>query len=228
LALDYPGYSIDKETIYRYIYSRHQRRLMLWHYLPLHRKRRLKKDGRKVKRFQRILGVVPISERPPVVAKRERLGDWESDDMEGKRSDHSVVSVTVERRARVARIRKLGNHTAQEKAAILVLQLQQEHPALRKTLTLDRGPENKSHRDITQATGVPVYFTNAYHAWEKGTVENTIGRIRRYIPRGRSVDGISEEYLRALEETVNNTPRKCLGFLTPNEALERMLAASYQ
>ena len=73
-----------------------------------------------------------------------------------------------------------------------------------------------------------MFFCHAYHSWEKGTNENTNGRIRRYIPKGKSIDTLSDEEVAQVEYALNNTPRKCLGFLTPQEALEQELKAAGQ
>jgi len=227
LPIDHPGYSIHHETIYRYVYEKKQRRMKLWSNLVLHRKRRMKKNGRKVQAFGRLNEAIPIIQRPEIINNRKQPGHWETDNMEGKRSDTSSVSVTVERMTRVTRIRLLTNHTAATKTQVLVGQLKQEGALLRKSLTVDRGAENSNHKDITGITGIPVYACNSYHSWEKGTVENMIGRIRRYIPKGKSVEGVTQEKLYLIEEVLNNTPRKCLGYLTPNEYLERILSASY-
>lgn len=227
LPVDHPGYSIDDETIYRYIYGRKQRRLKLWNYLIFHRRKRMKKNGRKVKAFGRLNEAIPITQRPPIINERKESGHWETDNMEGKRSDENAVSVTVERMTRVTRLQKLVDHTAATKTQVLLGQLKQEDTSLRKSLTVDRGVENSNHKDITGITGMPVYACNPYHSWEKGTVENMIGRIRRYIPKGKCVDGVSQKKLDLIEEILNSTPRKCLRYLTPNEYLERILAASH-
>jgi len=227
LPIDKPGHFINDETIYRYIYSPRTKRMKLWQHLTLHRKRRLGKDGRKVKAFARLKTALSISLRPEAINKRQSLGNWETDNMEGRRSDQTAVSVTVERRLRLTRIRKLIDHTAKTKARILIEQIRKENPLLRETFTVDRGAENSRHEKITRKTGMLVYACNPYHSWEKGTVENTIGRIRRYLPKGLSLDGISSDYLSGLENQLNNTPRKCLGYLTPNECLEKILEASY-
>lgn len=226
LPIDYPGYSIDDETIYRYVYGRKQAHLKLWKKLALHRRRRMKKYGRKVKAFGRLPEAISINNRPAVINSRERPGDWETDNMEGKRSDDTSISVTVDRMMRIVRIRKLEDHRAETKSDSLLIQLKKENPLLRGSLTIDRGPENSGHKTITEMHGMPVFACNPYHSWEKGTVENTIGRIRRYIPKGRSVDGITQEKLNTIEEKLNSTPRKCLGYLTPNEYLEKILFAS--
>lgn len=226
LPIDYPGFSIDDETIYRYVYGRKQARMKLWKKLALHRRRRMKRNGRKVKSFGRLSEAISIDNRPESVNNRTRPGDWETDNMEGRRSDDSAISVSVDRLVRVVRIRKLADHTAGEKADVLTVQFKKEKPILRGTLTVDRGVENSYHQRITEIHSMPVYACNSYHSWEKGSVENMIGRIRRYIPKGRSVDGITQERLDFIEEKMNNTPRKILGYLTPNEYLEKILTAS--
>lgn len=227
LSIDHPGYSIDDETIYRYIYGKKQRRMKLWEHLVLHRRKRMNKNGRKVKAYTKLPEAIPIKERPEIINKRLRPGDWETDNMEGKRSDKTAVSVTVDRMTRVTRLTKLADHTAETKKDALLVQLYKEDSLLRGSVTLDRGPENSRHEEITKVHDMPVYACEPYHSWERGTGENTIGRVRRYIPKGRSVDGISQKKLHLIEHVMNNTPRKCLGYLTPNEYLERILTASH-
>lgn len=64
-----------------------------------------------------------------------------------------------------------------------------------------------------------MYFCHSYASWEKGTVENTNGRIRRHIPKGVSINTVSHETIVAIEKRLNNTPRKCLASLTPYEKM---------
>ena len=73
-----------------------------------------------------------------------------------------------------------------------------------------------------------MYFCHAYHSWEKGTVENTNGRIRRYIPKGKSIDALTNEEIAAIEYALNHTPRKCLDFRTPDEVMGQALKAKRQ
>src|SRR3989344_7645447 len=103
LPLEHPGYSIDDETIYRYIYGKLARRDKLWKRLLHHRKHRRKKDGRKV-HSDKIVGTVRIDMRPIEAEGRTVPGHWETDNMEGKKSDRSGVSVTVERMTRITRL----------------------------------------------------------------------------------------------------------------------------
>lgn len=219
LQIDHPGYSIGLETIYRYIYNqRKSGRDQLWQYLTLHRKRRLRKNGRKVKPTK-IEAMLPIEARPQKAELRQEVGHWETDNMEGKRSDQTAVSVTVERVSRITSLAKLIDHKANTKSEAVIGGL--DHQVV-KSITADRGSENRRHQLITQELNVPVYFCNPYHSWEKGTVENTVGRVRRFLPKGRSLDTVSEKQIKKIELHLNNTPRKCLGFLTPCEKLEQL------
>lgn len=223
LGREHPGSSVDPETIYRYIYGKKQRRMKLWRYLRRHRKRRMKKDGRKVQQYARLATAIPISIRPGLIHERKRLGDWESDNMEGKRSDTTGISVSVDRLSRVVRLRKLTDHRSPTKADAL---LDQWTDDVVHSVTVDRGSENSDHERLTNTRQIAVYACAPYHSWEKGTVENTVGRVRWYIPKGESVDPITQEDLTVIEDQMNNTPRKCLGFLTPNEFLEKIHPAS--
>lgn len=227
LTVDHPQYSIDDETIYRYIYSTrsHTRGMRLWRYLTFHRKRRMKKYGRKVQKT-RLPTALAIEERPIVANTREEVGHWETDNIGTITTDKTGISATVERKTRVVRLRKLKDKTSLTKRRVLVTQVKKESPQLRKTMTIDRGPENSQHETFTHQTTMPVYACNPYHSWEKGTVENTIGRSRRFIPKGKSVDDLTQKDLDYIEGIMNNTPRKCLGYLTPNEMLERMVTNS--
>lgn len=219
LPHDHPGETIHHETIYRYIYSRKKSgRDQLWQYLTLHRKKRMKKNGRKVKPGK-IEAMLPIEMRPEAANLRQEVGHWETDNMEGKRSDRTAVSVTVERVSRLTSLAKLTDHKADTKSETVIGGL--DHQVV-KSITADRGPENRKHQLITKGLNIPIYFCNPYHSWEKGTVENTVGRIRRFLPKGKSLDTVSEKQIRSIELHLNNTPRKCLGFLTPCEKLGQL------
>lgn len=226
LPLDHRGYSVDKETVYRYVYHQRNHREKLWQYLTLARKKRMRKEGRRVHRQGKIPGAVSIDLRAKSVMKRKRFGHFESDNLEGLRSDKSVVSVTVERKARKIFLSKLDNRKSKDKTQAVIARLSHLPEKFRQTLTLDNGSENSGHIIVAEALKLNVYFCHAYHSWEKGTVENTIGRIRRFIPKGESLNNFSEEMVTRIEERFNNTPRKCLKFLTPNEVEAKILSTT--
>lgn len=222
LAIAYPGKHITKETIYRYIYTT-GKRYKLWKYLVLRRKKRMKSGGRTVHREGKIPGSVSIDLRPKEVDLRITIGHWETDNIIGKQTDTTVLSTTVERVTRMTLVDKLADRSATAKTGALTKRLGRLPQNVRVSLTADNGKENSYHQQITQNLGMSVYFCHAYHSWEKGTVENTNGRIRRFIPKGISIDTIPDEQIKAIEHTLNNTPRKCLGFLTPYEKMIEVL-----
>jgi IS30 family transposase len=222
LPKDHPGLSIDDDTIYRYIYGKKQVRQKLWKHLRLHRKRRMKHHGRKVKGCGRLPTALPIEQRPEGANTRQEPGHWESDNVGTIKTDRTGISATVERKSRVIRLSKLSDLKAVTKRVAIVARMKQENKKFQKTLTIDRGPENSEHELFTKETGMPVYACNPYHSWEKGTVENTIGRFRFFILKGQSVDNLTQQQVSKFEKIMNNTPRKCLGFLTPNEVYERI------
>src|SRR3972149_4743867 len=226
LPVDYPVHTMDDETIYRYIYGKKQKRMKLWRYLVRHRKKRMAHHGRKVIDRGQVVEAIHITKRPKYIEKRRQPGHWETDNMEGMRSDRTGISVTVERRARIVRLRKLADHAAHTKTTALLKQFAGEPPSLKRTMTLDNGPENKDGGRFRNTSAMIVYKTTPYHSWEKGTGENTVGRVRRYVPKGTSVDDVPEYTLMMIEDRMNNTPRKCLGFLTPNEVYVKILPAS--
>lgn len=216
----HPGKSICTEAIYQYIYSKKAKRYKLWKLLPNVRKKRMKKEGRRVARASKIPNAVSIDLRPEIVSQRTRVGDWETDNVIGKQTDKTVLSVTVERLTRLT-ILSLTSRSAESKTESLIERLD---TLPRVTLTADNGAENTNHQEISEKLGLSVFFCHAYHSWEKGTVENTNGRIRRTIPKGVSMDNISKGQIKELEYRLNSTPRKCLGYLTPYEKMNEVLS----
>lgn len=208
------GVKLHHETIYRYVYSVDGQRNRLYQYLKLHRKKRMRKYGRKVKR-QPIKNRVMIDQRPTT----EGFGHWETDNMEGVRSDRKSVSVTIERETRYMRADVVGRDS-RTKTKHIVKRLS-NLPV--KTLTTDNGSENARHITWKKKLGVDVYFCNPYHSWEKGAVENAIGRIRKYIPKKQSIEWLTNQKLQRVVDEYNETPRKCLKYLTPKEEFMRQL-----
>lgn len=225
LSLDNPEYKITPETIYRYIYGKKARGMKLWKHLRLHRKRRMKVNGRKVKAV-RLPTALKIEERPEAANQRAEGGHWETDNVGTIKTDKTGISASVERKSRIIRLRKLSDQKARTKQETLVAQVKQEDQKMQKTMTIDRGAENSEHEKFTEETHMPVYACNPYHSWEKGSVENAIGRSRYFITKGKSVDRLTQNELTEIENIMNNTPRKILGYLTPNEAYGRIVTGT--
>ena len=139
--------------------------------------------------------------------------------MEGARSTGKALSVVVERSSRYTKLQIVMDKTAHAKTHAVTTSLSSFPLRLRKTITIDNGSENTGCRQW----GLTVYRCNPYHSWEKGSVENMIGRIRRYIPKGTDLALYSDQDIQHLEHLLNNTPRKCLGYKTPKETLLQFL-----
>lgn len=220
LRIDHPGCNIHWETIYRYMYDKRNRQYRLWEYLPLGRKRRrVKVHGRGIRKKGRVPGAVSIELRPKVVERRKQFGHWETDNMEGPRGTKTALSATIERKTRYIVLTKLNNQTAREKTDALVEALLNHQV---RTITADNGKENSYHDEISTMLDAEMYFCHAYASWEKGSVENAIKRVRRYIPKGTNLRYVSQEQISLIERELNNRPMKCLGLLSPNETMEKL------
>ena len=228
LQIDHPGESIHFETIYRYIYRPSMRRFNYRQYLTLKRNRRMKKLGRSVNKQSKIPNAVSIDLRSKLVLRRKQPGHWETDNMEGIRSDKTVVSVTTERVTRFTLITKLDNHQSKTKIWALAQRTNNLPDIFRGTITADNGAENTKHQELTALTGMPVYFCHPYHSWEKGGVENMNGRIRKYFLKGVSLDNVTPEEIAWAEGKINTTPRKCLQYLTPYEMMQKIVEENNQ
>ena len=156
-----------------------------------------------------------IDERPAIVDTRQRLGDWEVDTIIGKGHRHAIVSLT-ERKSRLALLRKVERKTAQA-VADAVIELMKSLPVRTHTITADNGLEFASHERIAKELNTDVYFAHPYSSWERGTNENMNGLVRQYFPKKRSFATITEHEIEFVMERLNNRPRKCLGFKSPNQ-----------
>lgn len=214
-----PVMSISHEAIYAHIYSHPQARLnrRLIALLPQHRSRRRPTRASK-KNKGPIKDRVGIECRPKIVEFRTEAGHWEGDLIVGARHG-SAIGTLVERKTRYTLIVKLKDKksaTVRRRFAKSLLCVQ---PSLRKTLTYDNGVEMAQHKRLASSTGMDIYFARPYASWERGTNENTNGLIRRYFPKGTNFNMVTEQQLVAVQDKLNNRPRKVLGFKTPAEAL---------
>jgi transposase, IS30 family len=205
---------VSHETIYRWAYKEG-----LVKHLPRGKPRRHRKRWRlKAARGTQGLGQVPrIEERPKAVASRRRFGDWEGDSMLGRRKKGAIISVQQERKSRYILLTKCHDKSASQTKRAVVQRLKAVQPPVRRTLTLDRGTENAEF----QTFGLPVFFCDPYSSWQKGSVENVIGLLRRYLPKGMDLATVTPKQLKAIQNRLNNRPRKILGFKTPADVLSK-------
>jgi len=210
---------ISYESIYRWIYSEAPH--LTYYLVRRHKKRFPKRHGRG--KQLRIPCRVPIAERPAEIGKRVEAGHWESDLVVSSLSA-AAVQVCVERKTRLTRIKRIANKSAGASRSALEGMLKPYPAKLRKSLTYDNGLENNEHCQLNEALGTKSYFCEPYHSWEKGTVENTNGLIRRFLPKRTDFARISDERVQEIETWLNNRPRKCLGYRTPAEIFNTFVA----
>ncbi len=208
--------TIGKEAIYQWIYK--DRRDLICYLAQAHKKRRPRRFGRH-KRLV-IPGRISIQQRPIVVQSRTEAGHWETDLLMG--SGSAALQVLVERCSRFSRLRKIALKSAGASRAALTWLLQGIPPAVRRSITYDNGLENVEHQTLNDDFDLQSYFCEPYHSWEKGTVENTNGLIRRFIPKSTPLETLSESSLVQLENWLNDRPRKILQFKTPREVFEAL------
>lgn len=218
-SLKLQGKYISHEAIYKYVYDERRDLIGL---LARRHKQRYHKNAFRKRQKSHIPNRIAIDARGKIIDNRREYGHWESDSIV---SSKSVVSlnVLVERKSRLVKLQRLSDKKAHSTAAGILKSLQNIPITLRKSITYDNGFENVNHEKINYKLGSKSYFCQPYHSWEKGTVENTNGLIRRFIPKNMDLKLVSFENLLIIENQLNNRPRKCLGFHTPNEIFNKQL-----
>jgi IS30 family transposase len=166
-----------------------------------------------------------IAERPAVVDKRRRFGDWEGDTVYGKRTRFCLLT-QVERKSRYLIAAKVPDRRALSVAAYKIAQFSPLPKRWRRTLTLDNGKEFAAFKQVEQATGLRVFFADPYCAWQRGANENTNGLLRRYFPKGTDFSQVADHELAFVVHALNNQPRKCLGYRTPFEIVHKALTGA--
>ena len=216
------GKAISPECIYQFIYSKRARHLRLWEFLRRRHSRRRKKHGRKPRKSP-IPNRRDISLRPAKVETRKQAGHWEGDSIVGK-GKGPALHTEVERMSRMTFVRKLRRKTSDEVKKAMVSIFKSQPSSMRRTITLDNGPEHAGHEKVTKKIGSLIFFARPYASWQRGTNENTNGLIRQYFPKGTDFECISLREIRKVQDAINNRPRKCLGFRKPIEIYSHYLA----
>lgn len=158
-----------------------------------------------------------IDQRPTIVERRARFGDWEGDFIVSGRNGSGALLVLHERKARYTLIKKIGAPSIELVHQYLAVMT---GGVIMNTLTLDNDILFRKHQEMSRLLGVPVYFCHPYHSWEKGGVENTNKLIRRYVPKGSDISRLSDERVTEIQGKLNTRPRKCLDYRTPVEVME--------
>lgn len=214
--------TISHEAIYQWV---REERPDLVQYLKIGGKSRRRRRGKKCYRQkQPAAPKTSINERPEHIEARQEAGHWEGDLIVSRQS-HAVLLHLRERKTRFSKIIKLPDAKAETAKRAIIEALGEYPPGLILTLTLDNGSENALHDEFSAALNVDVYFTHPYSAWEKGTIENGNKAVRQDFPKKTDFALIANNDVLRVEDRLNNRPMKCLGGMTPREAMNLELVA---
>lgn len=214
---------ICHETIYQFIYAEENKEKKLFEYLPRKQKKRKKQSGRKVHKSH-ITDRISIHLRPEEVNQRLVFGHWEGDTVEGK-GHKDGIHTEAERVSRMLAAIKVEAITS-ELAVVAQKKIFSVLPEkARKSTTLDNGRENHLHSQLKEIN-MDTYFADPYSSWQRGTNEYHNGLLRRYLPKGTSFVGLTQEELDDIVWEINNRPRKCLDYQTPQEVFDSYINCS--
>jgi IS30 family transposase len=221
LALEHGRVIISHESIYRFIYHRTAQK-DYWHrLLPRHKLRRGRRGRKGGSPASFIKQRRSITERPAEVEDRGAPGHWEADFMLFARYGQGLL-VLHERQTRFSIVQQPVDRKAALTARTIARQLGKLPQAMRKTISFDNGTEFAEHHRLHQTLGVETFFCDPHSPWQKGGVENSIGRIRRLLPRKIDLKLLTPAALQRHVQRLNDTPRKCLDFKTPAEAFSKL------
>jgi IS30 family transposase len=209
------GIVLSSVTIYSWVYRSRDQGSRDYKYLRQSHHRRRKRRASQDRR-----GQMPdrrmIDERPKVVNERKRIGDWESDTVEGAKGS-GFIATHVERKSRYTVAVKVDDKSA-DAVTKATLESMRKLPSRKvRTMTFDNGKEFAGFKELEQGLNMTGYFARPYHSWERGTNENTNGLLRQFFPKGMDFSTIVQSDVDIALELLNNRPRKCLNYRTPTE-----------
>jgi len=212
---------ISRESIYQRIKADKKAGGDLYKNLRSQKQRR-SRYGSKRKARPNVLNRKSIEERPSIVDRRERFGDWEGDTIIGAGCNSGAIFSAVERKSRYTILKKLP-----DKKPINIVNACIEHLSKFKkmvhTITVDNGGEFTLHNLISMHLDTTVYFARPYHSYERGTNENTNGLVRQYFKKAQRFDNVTDVEVQRVAMLLNHRPRKCLGYKTPYEVISKAL-----
>lgn len=230
---DDPVMRVSAETIYQslFVQARGSLKKELTVHLRTQRTRRRSQTRRQEAAAcgrGRLVGTIPISQRPAEAEDRAIPGHWEGDLIIGA-NNASAIGTLVERSTRYVMLIHLpGRRTAEEFYRALTPTIAALPDELRGSLTWDNGKEMGMHHRISIEADMPIYFADPHSPWQRGSNENTNGLLRQYFPKGTSLRRHTPADLAAVARQLNRRPRKTLDWRTPAEALNDILGTPYE
>lgn len=219
---------ISAESIYRFIAHRARQHDRTWHVLLVRKKRRrgryAPRGGSLVRLMKQRVG---IDHRAPEIAARTQPGHWEGDLMNFRRNRQALL-VLHERVSRLTLAFRLRDKTARTAADCMLAFFKDLPKALARSITFDNGGEFALHHTLTSALGIATYFCDAKAPWQKGGVENAIGRLRRQLPSKTDLDILQPGAIQDIVNAHNLTPRKVLAFRKPEDVFSDQIRVALQ
>jgi transposase, IS30 family len=219
---------ISYESIYRFVYAQIRRTNdFTWrHYLP---RGKFKRGFRGKKGGSPALHIkhrISLDNRPAEIADRREPGHWEAD-LISFSAYGQILLAAHERTSRLMLAARQPTKQADPVAEALKTWLEPLPQALRRTITFDNGTEFAAHDQLHELK-IQTFFCDPHAPWQKGGVENAIGRLRRQLPRKTNLDSLTSEQIFSCVRRYNHTPRRCLGFRTPAEAYTQLLHLEFE
>lgn len=207
--------AVSHERIYQHIWRNRGDGGRLYRHLR-HRGRKYRNCGPRYTGGRgRIPDRVDIDQRPAIVERKCRLGDWELDTIIGSKRRGALVSM-VERRSKLVRLALVEEYKADIVAHAIVSSLA-GHKDKVLTMTMDNGLEFAKHKEFGANLKADTFFAKPYSAWERGLNEHTNGLVRQYFPKSTDFTRVRPDDVRRVEDLLNSRPRAVLGFHTPLE-----------
>jgi IS30 family transposase len=220
----YPGHSVSHEAIYQFIYeSAIGKERNLKEFLVKAHRIRKRPGYRKGHTKSHIPNRNGIENRPAEAATRAQEGHWESDTIVSSKSTAAMAAM-LERKSRYVRLGKLKSKTSHNFKSAINRRLSHYPEHMRRTMTYDNGTENAQHEAVNATLGTKSYFCAPYHSWEKGSVENVIGLVRIFFPKGTDFATVTQKQVKRVEYLLNTRPRKCLNYETPADIFKQGVA----
>lgn len=218
--------TVSHETLYIYIYSPKKNLSKYLLYRKDYRIPRKRERRKYVGTGKNIPNRVDIDLRDELANNRAEFGHFECDSIESCRTTKrgvrkSCLTVLVDRKTRMTIIRKTASLNSIQ-TTTSILKAMKPYRNTIKSITYDNGKEFSKHEKINKLLNIKSYFCKPYHSWEKGTVENINGLIRRFFPKGTDFDTISEEEIAFVEDWINNRPMKIFNYISPREKFQQL------